>query len=368
MPSPATPAGTVALHLTAASGKAGTEKPIADNASAVVQTGDCLWMAADETTCVERLVSRDGRASFGEHRAFDLSRFFDLPGGPEQEIDIEGLHADGGYLWITGSHSYARRKPRMLEEDEAAALERLTEVKHEPNRYLVARVPLVTGRDGLPELRAEAEVGGRHLSASCLRMGERHNSLIRALKGDEHLERFLEVPAKENGFDIEGIAAHGDRVFLGMRGPVLRGWAVVLELAVEEKKPGRLRLTELDDEERRYRKHFLDLDGLGVRDLKIVGNDLLILAGPTMDLDGPVQLWRWPDALSCAAERVVPRKRLEMVMDLPFGQGFDHAEGICLFEGADGGRLRLLVAYDNPGAGRKLPGGHGVNLDLFDLP
>ena len=367
MPERARPAATVALDLQPPGGCAGTDKPLRDNASAVVQTGDCLWIAADETTCVERLVSRDGRRSYGEHRSFDLCRFFDLPGGPEQEIDIEGLHVDGGYLWVTGSHSYARRKPKALEDDEAAALARLTEVKHEPNRYLVGRIPLVPGEDGLPELRAEAEHDGRLLTAASLRMGNHHNSLIRALKGDEHLERFLEVPAKENGFDIEGIAARGGRIFLGLRGPVLRGWAVVLELEVEEKKPGRLRLTELDEDERRYRKHFLDLDGLGVRDLKVLGDDLLILAGPTMDLDGPVQLWRWPDALSCVAERVIPRKRLQMVMDLPFGQGFDHAEGISLFEGEDGGQHRLLVAYDNPGAARRR-GDHGVELDLFDLP
>ncbi|MNG03413.1 hypothetical protein D3C84_864920 [compost metagenome] len=36
----------------------------------------------------------------------------------------------------------------------------------------------------------------------------------------------------------------------------------------------------------RYRKHFFALNGLGFRDLCTSGDDLLILAGPTMDLDG----------------------------------------------------------------------------------
>jgi hypothetical protein len=53
-------------------------------------------------------------------------------------------------------------------------------------------------------------------------------------------------------------------------------------------------------------------------------------------------------------------------MDLPIGRGFDHAEGISLFDAGDGGRPRLLVAYDNPGEARR-QSAHGVDLDLFDL-
>lgn len=69
-------------------------------------------------------------------------------------------------------------------------------------------------------------------------------------------------------------------------------------------EPGRLRLRELDDG-RPYRKHLLDLDGLGVRDLCPHSDDLLVLAGPTMDLDGPVRLFRWRGGCLVDAPTVV---------------------------------------------------------------
>lgn len=64
---------------------------------------------------------------------------------------------------------------------------------------------------------------------------------------------------------------------------------------VDPAEPARLRLRRFEDR-LPYRKHVLDLDGLGVRDLCPSGDDLLVLAGPTMDLDGPVRIYRWHGA------------------------------------------------------------------------
>ena len=106
--------------------------------------------------------------------------------------------------------------------------------------------------------------------------------------------------------DIEGLAAAGGRLFLGLRGPVLRGWAVVLEVALAEDPDRRstLRLQAIGPHGRPYRKHFLHLGGLGIRDLCAQGTDLLILAGPTMDLDGPVTVFRWPGGTAPGGEAV----------------------------------------------------------------
>ncbi len=136
----------------------------------------------------------------------------------------------------------------------------------------------------------------------------------------------------------------GERVLLGLRGPVLRGWAFVLELRpyVDEDEPDRLRLAPLDGG-RRYRKHVLDLAGLGVRDLCPHGDDLLVLAGPTMDLEGPVHVFRWHDAMTVEAPTVVRGDALTREVDLPYGEGTDHAEGIGLLDDD-----RLLVVYDSP--------------------
>jgi hypothetical protein len=46
-----------------------------------------------------------------------------------------------------------------------------------------------------------------------------------ALADDPHLGFFVGamIPGKENGFDVEGLAFYQNRIFLGLRGPVLRG-------------------------------------------------------------------------------------------------------------------------------------------------
>jgi hypothetical protein len=125
---------------------------------------------------------------------------------------------------------------------------------------------------------------------------------------------------------------------------VLRGWAFVLELRpyVDADEPDRLRLHDLDGG-RRYRTHVLDLAGLGVRDLCPHGDDLLVLAGPTMDLDGPVHVFRWHGAMTADAPTVVRGDALTRELDLPYGEGCDHAEGIGLLDDD-----RLLVVYDSP--------------------
>ena len=45
--------------------------------------------------------------------------------------------------------------------------------------------------------------------------------LLEALAHDPHLAPFLSLPAKDNGFDLEGLAVLGKRVFLGLRGGCL---------------------------------------------------------------------------------------------------------------------------------------------------
>ena len=91
--------------------------------------------------------------------------------------------------------------------------------------------------------------------------------------------------------------SRGERLLVDLRGQVL---GVILELLAEREGPGRIGLRRLGAEGERYLKHFLDLDGMGIRGLTLNGEDLIILAGPTMDLDGPFRLYRWPEALVSA--------------------------------------------------------------------
>jgi hypothetical protein len=166
--------------------------------------------------------------------------------------------------------------------------------------------------------------------------------------------------------DVEGIAVAGPRVYLGLRGPVLRGWAIVLELRPEADPdaPERLLLRPFPDG-RRYRKHVLRLDGLGVRDLCPHGDDLLVLAGPTMALDGPVHVFRWRDALTAETPQVVRGELLTREVDLSFGVGEDHAEGLGLLGPPTD--PRLLVVYDSPAPSR-LGADGSVTADVVRLP
>ena len=55
---------------------------------------------------------RDSSGNFGSHKRFDLKDLLKLPGGTKEEIDIEGLDVNGGYLWLIGSHSAKRKESR----------------------------------------------------------------------------------------------------------------------------------------------------------------------------------------------------------------------------------------------------------------
>ena len=204
--------------------------------------------------------------------------------------------------------------------------------------------------------------------AGALRYRKRKGNDLRALlMKDEHLAPFMEVPAKENGFDVEGLAVKGERVFIGLRGPVLRGWAIVVEVGVRGRGDGSLKLAKLGDGGC-YRKHFLDLGGLGVRELRRHGDHVLILAGPTMDLDGPVYLYLWPSALKGdETAAVVTRDDLVLVAALPYGEGVDHPEGLALMED-ETGRVEVLILYDTPSKDRQHDDGVGLDADVFHLP
>jgi Protein of unknown function (DUF3616) len=345
------------------------DQAVRSDLSTVAAEGRCLWVANDEFASIERLLRQDD-GSYAGHERVHLAKLFDLPKAADGEVDIEGLDVDGGYLWVVGSHSLTREKPKPDEHDPEEALARLTEVEHHPNRHFFGRIPLVESarEPGVFEFRrktAADRLAGKRRSA-CFKMKSKGGALAKALRKDTHIGRFMAVPAKENGFDIEGIAARGERVFLGLRGPVLRGWATLLELAVKEPEKGRLKPRKIGKGGARYLKHFLDLGGLGIRELAFDGDALLILAGPTMDLDGPVVLYRWADALGEGARKVVPAERLEILMRLPYGRGEDHAEGVCWLPGDAGEKGELLVIYDSP-ADDRLHDRTAIHADVFRI-
>jgi hypothetical protein len=333
--------------------------------SAVARTPDGhLWLGSDEFITLERLTPM-GDGVFGDHQTIHLKDYIELF-DHDSEIDIEGLDYADGYLWVVGSHSLKRDKPEGDKPKKDIA--RLADIQRDPNRSLLARLPVLNG-EIVPTYAREEGDESTTLSAASLRKVDGHNVLMAALADDDHLGPFLSInlPSKDNGLDIEGIAVSGDRIFLGLRGPVLRGWAVILEIEVEETDPGTLTLKELDDG-KPYRKHFLDLNGQGIRELCLHDGDLLVLAGPTMDLEGAMQMFRFEDVLDHSNDTIWSQEsgKLHVLFDLPFTIGSDHAEGLTLVPclGYEDG---LMVVYDSPASDRRASK-KSIFADIFRLP
>lgn len=130
---------------------------------------------------------------------------------------MEGLAYADGYLWLAGSHSLSRNKPDTDDPLEKA-FQQLAELKRGGNRYLLARIPLVAGDAGIHTPQVSVEQADTTLTAARLHGDASGNELMAALRCDPHLSPFLDLPGKDNGLDIEGLAAIGRRVFLGLRG------------------------------------------------------------------------------------------------------------------------------------------------------
>lgn len=298
--------------------------------SAVSEADGFLWTASDEGRTLQCL-KPDGYGGYCLKQHYKLDTRFSLPDERDAddkkapEADIESLSVAEGYLWICGSHCHVRRDAgeKILPPDQ--------KLRTRPSRCLFGRIKLNGGGDIEPK--------GEHLPY------EGPGSLRQRLSQEPLLARFLELPSKENGLDIEGITAlERGSVFLGLRGPVIRGCAIVLEA----------RADEIFDPKSNLTIHFLNLDGLGVRDLTHDGDDILILAGPVGVLNGPFRIYHWrpKDAgsvqnpkclhqwpIKVRGNKARSASRGTLLQD-------EHPEAVCWFKRKDG--LGLIVLYDNP--------------------
>ena len=230
---------------------------------------------------------------------------------------------------------------------------------------MLARIPIIDGE--LVKFSSSAE--GEKLTAASLKTTKKRNILYDLLKEDEHLRPFVSagIPSKDNGLDIEGLAVAGEKLFLGLRGPVLRGWAIILEIEIESTEPGILTLKEFTEQKVKYKKHFFDLNGLGVRELCIRDKDIIILAGPTMDLAGEMIVFRWKKALKNLADLVhsTDKGDLDVLFTLPVTVGSDYAEGLALYSYLEE-HDSLMVLYDSPDK-QRLRKDKQIFVDVFRL-
>jgi hypothetical protein len=128
-----------------------------------------------------------------------------------------------------------------------------------------------------------------------------------------------------------------------------------------------LTLKAIGEDGELYKKHFLELNGLGIRELCFHGNDLLILAGPTMHVEGSMQIFRLKKVLNRSGHSLMMQtsNHLDLLYDLPFTIGSDHAEGLALFP-CLGQQNALLVVYDLPDEKRRIEP-NAIFADVFLL-
>ena len=335
--------------------KAG-HRAVGKDISALAVAGRTLFCASDETADIERLVFDPDTGDFGQHQKIVLADYFNLPAGTD-EMDIEGLAVDQDRLWVTGSHSLKRNKL-----DPNAKLDALNQLKWDANRSFLGYLPLHQVDVGL-FLPASPMVASNGLSPSrMMKTGrKRQNGLRRFLRSSNLLEPFMHLPAKENGFEVEGLAILRGRALIGLRGPVLGQHAMIISIEFKETASGFLKPRKING--KRYRLHAIDLGGFGIRDLLVQGDELLVLAGPTQAIEGVARIYSLrgfsPD------EEIITRDRLTKIATLPMREECDHAEGIASF--AFGGKTQLLVAYDNPAPNRLDKGEHHLLLDVLQL-
>jgi hypothetical protein len=295
----------------------------ASDLSAVALVGNHLVVGSDEGHVIQILKTKSPDA-------FELVRKYSLPDGQETdetekedpEIDFEGIAADGNVVYIVGSHSRKRKKVEVRNPDRRSHdknRERLSEIEPEAARRALFRVTL--DADG----KLVGAVEKKDLSGAIN-------------KFETELKPFAQIPSKENGIDIEGIAVQGNDLYIGFRGPVLReNWVPVM-------------VTQFENPADHPKLLYVNLGGLGIRDMVAVGDDqFLIIAGPMGDGPGGYHLYSW-NGKDCVPGKNGAKGVVRNLGEIPTDTGAK-AEGITLLSSDQDDPLRLLIVFDGPERG-----------------
>lgn len=234
------------------SGKLGIDT---DNISGLVISENFAALATDEGTAIQ-ILPRQGKTFVANSAGVIALTDNDL------ELDLEGLAWQAPYLYAIGSHSQKRKKVKAGADDKKN-LKRLTEIIEEPSRHQLFQI----------KLDAHGKV-----------QNIKSQSLDKWLADEPILNPFRALPSKENGIDIEGIAVTDKHLFIGFRGPVLRGnLATVL----------RFKLKADQFELSKAKLKLVNLGGLGIRDMLAHNKELILLAGPVNEIPKTYQLFHW---------------------------------------------------------------------------
>ncbi len=279
------------------------------NISGIDGDRSLLLIGADEGDKIQVLKYESTRTYI-----FNPEDVIDLQAGGE--VDIEAVAWGKKYAYVIGSHS---RKRKKVKSDKTAVenLERLYTTGIEPPRENLYRL----------ELNEAGKVKSR-----------KQVSLHDIFANDKLFRPFQVIPSKENGIDIEGLAVDPEeRLYVGFRGPVLRGNYVPVMVLEANKKFKQKSLS--------YNIRFINTEGRGIRGLESVSNGFLVLAGPVGSGSISYRLYFW-DGKSCVGGKDVPNagNHIKALCEIPTPAGAK-AEGIHLVE-ESASRYRFLIVYD----------------------
>lgn len=296
-------------------GKEATKKGAIQNLSGGAFIGEHLYLANDEGKKLLRL-QKAAPSRYASCKAIDIADLFKVEDDEidKKEFDLEALAVDivdekTIRLWLIGSHAMGHTQPAGTD------LKRLG-LKRERNRLLFGCVEvdekgLITGGTGRHlRIKPAAQTWTTGFLSALRAAPPSASGFVREVSALTHLTipdeaadgigwftPYTLASTKENGLDVEGlvIRRRGDdpsRVvaLVGLRGPVIDGLAVVIEVEIRDHNKRALKVDGAS------RFHLLDLQGFGVRDLEWRGDDLLILAGPTMTRQNESALFRWRGA------------------------------------------------------------------------
>jgi len=194
-------------------------------------------------------------------------------------LDGEGVAFAKGAFYIIGSHGHPRDPDRRLDP---------TRDRVEIDARIDACSKLIRLAIDPSAITDQGEVTGAPHIRSVVDL----RPLIRSHAVLESLKPFLgqRLEEQSNGLTIEGIAAVQDRLYIGLRAPVLEGdHAAVISFAQDapfDNQPLEPRLDRLRLGPKR-----------GVRDLAALGSGLLVLAGPAYERkkakDGDYSIFAW---------------------------------------------------------------------------
>lgn len=232
--------------------------------SAIGRMGTYLVIGGDEAVGPDKdlnIIQVLSKQEDGQYVAGEDIVLPDVDKNDGRELDIEGIAVDGNFIYVVGSHSSTRNNAASKKS-----------YKRNRKTFNQGKIKNEPSRDWLHQVEVNQQVQPLEIKSI---------SLTDVISNHKALKAFSEIPSKENGVDIEGIAVDDGWVYVGFRGPVFRdNYVPVLKF-------------KFDEHEESVTLLLVKLDGGGVRGMASVMDGFLIVSGPVGDAPGPYLVHHW---------------------------------------------------------------------------